>query len=501
MMRVRLRTAYSLHSVCVLSLLGIAACVTTRSRGPVPATSPVHAWVPGAPDTPFAIVDVTVVPMDTERLLPHTTVLLQHGWISAMGPTTQLPVPPGTFRIDGRGKYLLPGFADMHAHLMANSNILSTRTVDSAEAARRLFLWVANGVTTIRNMDYDAMPPGGLAWKHRAATGTILSPQIYTSGPLGITDRTPPTEIASDIAAYQAAGYDFIKMHTPPLPGRFVDSIAAAAHRMNIPFAGHVLDSVSVVHAIQLGYASIEHLDGYLQYLRRPPNPADSQPSTRDVPALAAWQTRQFDLAKLPAIVMLAKQAQVWNCPTEVAVERTALDVSAAMLTQEPERKYYSPSGAAFWTMMKGPGVSAGEATSGLMMLQAGGALTVRRQLIKAMQEAGVGLLLGTDAPTLLLVPGFSIHRELEALVHAGLTPYQALVTGTRNPAQFFDRLATSGTVAVGKRADLVLLDGNPLTDIAQTGRISGVFLGGRWLPRADIDRRLSTSIAPPDAP
>jgi imidazolonepropionase-like amidohydrolase len=118
--------------------------------------------------------------------------------------------------------------------------------------------------------------------------------------------------------------------------------------------------------------------------------------------------------------------------------------------------------------------------------------IDLRRRLIKALHDSGVGILLGSDAPQTWNVPGFSIHREIAAYVAAGLTPFEALVTGTRAVAAHFGTLDRTGTIEAGKRADLVLLDGNPLQDISNTLRIAGVMIGGRWLPKSEIDRRLN---------
>ncbi|HEV8177542.1 MAG TPA: amidohydrolase family protein [Gemmatimonadales bacterium] len=162
--------------------------------------------------------------------------------------------------------------------------------------------------------------------------------------------------------------------------------------------------------------------------------------------------------------------------------------VSVEALGQRPEMRYVPPATLSEWAETKSSFLS----EAGASEESARRVMQVRRQLIKALQVSRTGLLLGSDAPQIYNVPGFSIHRELQSLVAAGLTPYQALETGTRNVATFFGSLATSGTIAVGKRADLVLLDGNPLTDVSNTTRRAGVMLRGRWLPKAEIETRLA---------
>jgi imidazolonepropionase-like amidohydrolase len=120
--------------------------------------------------------------------------------------------------------------------------------------------------------------------------------------------------------------------------------------------------------------------------------------------------------------------------------------------------------------------------------------VAVRRRLIKALHDGGVGVLLGSDAPQTWNVPGFSIHREIATYVAAGLTPFQALVTGTRAVAEHLGTSTSAGTIDVGKRADLVLLDSSPLQEIGNTSKIAGVMIGGRWLPKSEIDKRLQVS-------
>jgi imidazolonepropionase-like amidohydrolase len=169
-------------------------------------------------------------------------------------------------------------------------------------------------------------------------------------------------------------------------------------------------------------------------------------------------------------------------------MENLMPEVTVETLHKQPEMRYVAPATLSKWAEEKNSLLSEAGATPE----SARRVMAVRRKLIKALQASRTGLLLGSDAPQIYNVPGFSIHRELQLLVAAGLTPYQALETGTRNVATFFGSLPTSGTIAVGKRADLVLLDGNPLTEMSNTTRRAGVMLRGRWLPKAEIEARLA---------
>jgi imidazolonepropionase-like amidohydrolase len=173
--------------------------------------------------------------------------------------------------------------------------------------------------------------------------------------------------------------------------------------------------------------------------------------------------------------------------PTETLMQHVIGDYAVDDMRNWPEMKYWPAAGVDAWANQ-----TAGMRSGGATMAQREKYTALRRTLIKRLHQNGVKFLLGSDAPQVWNVPGFSVRRELALLVAAGLTPYQALETGTRNVAEHFGTLDQTGTVAAGKRADLILLDANPLTDIAAVGRQAGVMLGGRWLDRAEIDRRLA---------
>ncbi|MEO8089144.1 MAG: amidohydrolase family protein [Gemmatimonadales bacterium] len=426
-------------------------------------------------DSVVAFVDVTVIPMDRERTVPRQTVVVRRGRIVAMGPSDRIKVPVGGRIVDGRGKFLIPGLAEMHAHIPGGD------TPDSV-VQRTLFLYVSGGITTIRGMLGD---PRHLALRARAARNELLSPTIYTSGPSLNGNSVPTPGAAARIVAEQkAAGYDFLKIH-PGISGEAFDTLAATANRLGIRFAGHVPLEVGLARALETGYATIDHLDGYVEAMVRDRSPVTAAESKFFGLNLGMY----LDESKLPQLVEATREAQVWNVPTQVLMENLMPEVTVEALQQRPEMRYVAPGTLPKWaetknSLLKESGASAESARR---------VMQVRRKLIKALHAGGARLLLGSDAPQMYNVPGFSIHRELQSLVGSGLTPYQALETGTRNVAVFFGTQATTGTIGVGKRADLVLLDANPLIDVANTTRRSGVMLRGRWLPRAEIERRLSS--------
>jgi imidazolonepropionase-like amidohydrolase len=426
-----------------------------------------------APDSVVAFVNVTVIPMDRERTVPGQTVVVRGDRIVAIGPADQVEVPAGGLRVDGRGKFLIPGLAEMHAHIPGG------QAPDSV-VERTLFLYVSGGITTIRGM---LGHPRHLALRDRVARGALLSPTVYTSGPsFNGNSVTTPASAGKMVTEQKAAGYDFLKIH-PGLTREVFDAMAATAQRAGIRFAGHVPLAVGLHRALEARYASIDHLDGYVEAMVRPGAPV--KPADSKFFGLNLGE--HLDETRLPALVEATRKAGVWNVPTQSLMENLAPGETADALARRPEMRYVPARTLSQWaeeknSLLEETGSSPKSATA---MMEA------RRRLIKALHAGGAGLLLGSDAPQIYNVPGFSIHRELESLVAAGLTPYQALETGTRNVAVFFETLSETGTVETGKRADLVLLDANPLADVRNTTRRAGVMLGGRWLPKSAIDARL----------
>jgi imidazolonepropionase-like amidohydrolase len=451
-----------------------------------PAATPARAQ-----DSVTAFVNVAVIPMDRERVLTGQTVVIQGNRITDIGPVGRVRVPDKAVRVDGQGKFLIPGLADMHVHLDGAST--------DVQIEHTLFLLLANGVTTVRNMFGN---PRTLALRERVAKGELLGPRIYTAG-LRIGGSAQPKSIMKNVAAQKAAGYDFIK--TGGVPREALDSLAAAAHRVGIPFSGHVLDrGVGLEQALQARYASIEHLEPYWESLwpagvaRKVQELKPSSVSSQD-PQLMLELLAQLDESKIPAVAEATKQAGVWNCPTLAVREHLAFTKS--QLLQQPGARYVPTS-----HLERSKDIPLQfpfeEPLTPQQVEVLAKAAALQAKLVAALHRAGAGLLLGTDAQAIgrfaapytfpLPLPGFSIHRELELFVAAGLTPYQALETGTRSVAAFFGTLDQTGTIAVGKRADLVLLSGNPLTDIRKTVQPAGVMVNGRWLSRQALDKGLA---------
>jgi imidazolonepropionase-like amidohydrolase len=285
------------------------------------------------------------------------------------------------------------------------------------------------------------------------------------------------------VAEQKAAGYDLLKIH-PGVGREAFDTLAAAARRAGMPFAGHVPEDVGIARALEARYSTIDHLDGYIEGMLR-----EGATVTAEQSAFFGLNLgEQLDQAKLAPLVAETRRTGVWNVPTQVLLENLIIGGSTQDLMQRPEMRYVPRQTRAQWAEVKDGML----AETGSTPESARRTIEVRRRLIQALHAAGAGLLLGSDAPQIFNVPGFSTHRELESLVASGLTPYQALETGTRNVALFFGTLKATGTIERGKRADLILLDANPLADIRNTTKRSGVMVRGRWLPQAEIERRLA---------
>ncbi len=428
-------------------------------------------WWTAAHAADTAFLNVNVLPMTSDAVLEEQTVIVSGGRITHIGPVRETPVPEGAAVIDGTDRYLMPGLAEMHAHVPASPG---------RELDRVLALYLANGVTTIRGM---LGHPFHLELREALAAGEIAGPRLVTAGPSFSGNSVDGAADAKRKVREQvAAGYDFLKIHPGLTRGEF-DAVAKTAAEADIPFAGHVPEAVGVPAALAAGMATIDHLDGYLQALV-PPNVDPSGGFGGFFGVLLAGSANPSGIESL---AKATAEAGAWNVPTETLFEHVISAADPREMAEWPEMRYMPPATVEEWVRRKHEIVTGSAFDPAL----AARAVELRRALIVALHDAGAGLLLGSDSPQIFNVPGFSLHRELALLVAAGLTPFEALRTGTVNPAVYFGATTTFGTVETGLAADLVLLDDNPLADIANTRRIHGVMRQGRWFSRVAIDKML----------
>ena len=424
-----------------------------------------------SPSSPLAFTGVSVIPMDREGVLANQTVIVENGRITYVGAARKAPA--GATVIDGRGKFLMPGIAEFHAHVPSGGQAI--------HAHRTLSLYALAGVTTARGM---LGAPMHLALRDSIANGQLFGPRLLTSGPSFNGNSVTSAEKAMAMVREQkAAGYDLLKIH-PGVPRVAFDSLAATANRLGIPFSGHVPLEVGLDAAITAKHSTIDHLDGLVEAMYAGAAPLTAQ--TNGFFGLGIMG--QLDTSRFRPIVERVRKSGVVMVPTQILTDNYANDATGDELTSLPEFKYWVPQQTASWRTTKNNLLSQGPVPREQRLAH----IALRRRFIKALHDAGVPFLLGSDAPQLWNVPGFSAHRELVSLVAAGLTPFQALQTGTVNVAKYMKEEGRSGVVRTGARADLMLLDANPLQDIANSQRINGVVVNGRWIGSAERAQMLA---------
>ncbi|HYW32666.1 MAG TPA: amidohydrolase family protein [Gemmatimonas sp.] len=439
----------------------LSGCGNGRSRGDSPE---------GSTPTAIAFTHVEVVDVEGGRLLANQTVVVQAGRIVAVGPEADVPVPTGTDVVDGTDRFLVPGFADMHVHLYTVGD---------------LFTYAANGVTTVRNMAGDT---SHLAMRAAVAAGRVIGPRIVTAGP--VVEAAPlshpdnvlldsPAGVRHELLRQQAAGYDFVKVYNA-LSRPVYDSVVSVAREIGMPVAGHVPTSVGIDGALAARQASIEHFRGYIQALLPRSAPAMGA-SFRE--RSVAWN--RIDDTQIAALVARTVAAGVWNVPTfAFTVHELSPDLAHKTLLGRPEVQFLSLQGlpkdrATTGYLKDFTDADYAETQRGLM---------AQFRLVRALESAGAGLLVGTDS----WLSGYAFADELELLVRAGLSPARVLRMATLDAARYLGQERVSGTVATGRRADLVLLDANPLAEIGNVRRVRAVMLQGRLLRREQIDSGLA---------
>jgi imidazolonepropionase-like amidohydrolase len=412
----------------------------------------------------LAIEHVTVVPMDAPRLLRDHSIVIVGDRITQVGPSSAVRVPARATRISGRGRFLMPALADLHVHIWQDADFV---------------LYVANGVTVVRNMNGT---PAHLEWRDEIRRGARLGPDLYTTGP---TIYSQPADADASVAGQKRQGYDFVKLyHFVPVDG--YRAVLEAARRHGMRVVGHRPSRVTSADAVRMGMESLEHLLGYAIELERQPSPLREALARGEYSFRYTYAGVTIDESRLAAVASDMQRAGGWICPTLVVMDRWAPSAITRPLLSAPYMRYVPPAHVRRWANWDEATFTADWTPEAHAQGK-----RVRRVLTKRLHRAGVRLLLGTDAGGHYTAPGYSIHEELAALVEAGLTPFEALQTGTRAAAQYLGLGDTWGVVRPGARADLILLDRNPLERVEHLGRPTGVIVRGRWLARASLDRLL----------
>ncbi|MGY8779481.1 MAG: amidohydrolase family protein [Longimicrobiales bacterium] len=427
-----------------------------------------------------AFTGVTVLPMDRPGAVTDQTVVTVGGVITEVGPSNSVQVETGATVIDGSGRYLMPGLAEMHAHVPSGAD-------PSREALEDiLFLYIANGITTIRGMlgsDYQVPLADELE-----ASG-VLGPHLYVGAP-SLNGNSAPTPDAAEalIRAHKAGGYDLQKIH-PGVPLDAWDRMVEIAAEVGFTYGGHVPADVGLVHALETGMSTVDHLDGYVQAVASDGVQAQVNAGTISLGGLADG----VDETKLEEIIALTLEHDAYVVPTMYLWENLYGATDPEPFLTLPEMKYVSEGQRDAWRRQAAPGPRGAPD-------EVRAYLDLRNRILKELADAGALIMMGTDSPQLFNVPGFALHREIAVMSEAGMTNQQILESGTATVGRYVtDHLKIDhsfGTVSVGQRADLVLLGSNPLEDLDNLNDRVGVLIRGRWVPKVEIDSGLAALAA-----
>jgi imidazolonepropionase-like amidohydrolase len=435
---------------------------------------------PSRMTVPVAITHATVVPMDTERLLFDQTILIEDGYITALAPSSSVPVESFFTVVDGAGKYVIPGLADMHVHYWSPGDAP---------------LFLAHGVTRVRNM---SGAPFHLALQQQVERGETPGPRIITTSPIIEGDSfllplwyraTHAVDAERIVRECVQRGYEQIKVYNA-LTSDTLHALGQAAVTFHVRLTGHCPNVMTFEEAIDAGMSCFEHLVGIWRGHLKDGMEQRSDQSNLDLDVvLMAAHHLDFDALRHLAQQMAAKQ--IWNCPTLVALQwmHEAQTIGVTDPSLQPWLKYVPSLAKQVWKQID-PGQYRPQYEQWLDAWHARNDIFSR--IVSLLHREGAPLLVGTDTPVRFVIQGLSVHQELANLVQAGLSPFEALSCGTREAARFLDQVDQWGTVTVGKRADLLLVRANPLQDVAAVRDLEAVFANGFHLPRTDLDALLT---------
>lgn len=427
----------------------------------------------------IAFIHAMVIPMDRERALSDHTVIVSDGKIIAVGPSSTVKVPTGALRVDATGRYLIPALCDMHVHMLGEAwNIMLAPDAQIASKdipfEKLLFPYIANGVTTVQELFGT---PEELELRKRINRGELLGPRFLLAKTIdGPKKAWPPpltTWVASAREAEQAvrdakaAGYDAIKVYSF-LDRESYDTILSTAKELKMDVIGHVPMSVSVEYVLDAGQKMIAHSE-----------------------EIAKHAKGDYSPARIDYFAETMAKSGVWMEPTLVTTHSLIeLFDNSDKVPDWPELRYFRhPMQLGVWAFVT-------EKIYGPVPAQGRNSIRndfykFQRPLTKAFHDKGGKLMAASDTIIPGLVPGFALHRELKELVDVGLTPFEALRTSTTRPFEYLGEIDNAGTIEVGKRSDLVLLDENPLKDISGAAKVSGVLMRGRWIGTDEIKKRM----------
>jgi imidazolonepropionase-like amidohydrolase len=451
---------------------------------------------------PLAIVDVNVVDVRKGEIRGHQTVLISNGRIADTASLDEVSIPAQANRIHGEGRYLIPGLWDMHIHLRSNQVNPDVPLVD--ENAALLDLFLPNGVVGVREMGGD-LADSVFRWRDEIRSGKRTGPRILTAGRK--IDQEPPSWIGSlgvktpetareAVRQLKQSGADFVKVYFSDIPAEVLSAVVEEAHKNGLRVIGHLAGNLPIQTVLDIGQDGIEHAqyliaakrDEY-EKLRRESAARRGTPLAMGAGERLTRLLNMEDAQEEQAVYQTMAQKQVWVTPTLTVLLRIRQELGERDFESDDRKRFLFPAIWESWDSKLGrrkpPDASLREvlAESNKRIQQA----------MLAAHKAGVPMLAGTDCGVTnnYMIPGWSLHEELESLVKAGLTPVDALRMATINAARWRGADATEGTVEKGKTADLVLLRSNPLEAIRHTREIESVVAGGKYYSRSDLDAML----------
>ena len=435
------------------------------------------------PGASLVLTNLTVVDIRTGTLHPSQTIVIDHNQITAVNPSSTAKPPANATRIDCTGLFAIPGLWDMHVHLSFGDWFPGSKEIV-------LPLFIANGVTGVRDMGSDLNVVQ--SWRNDINAGRLVGPRIFTSGPMldGPKPRFPssiaiatPADARRAVADLKRSGADFIKLQSL-IPREVVFAIAKEAKKQNLPFEGHVPDSVRASEMSAAGMKSFEHLIGIFE---------GSSPAEDDFLKGNKTESRflaAFDSARAASLAVLLAQNHTWQCPTLVW-ERGGNLLDVTDLAKDTRAEYVPAAWKSTTWKRFSDEIRQGYGNDDLTTRKK--FLAKELEIVHLLHEKGVPFLAGTDTPPgVYIFPGFSLHEELQRFAAAGFTPLEALQTATLNPARFFNLENQLGAIEPGKLADIVLLHANPLNDIANTEKIAAVVSNGHYFSRQALDKLLA---------
>jgi imidazolonepropionase-like amidohydrolase len=441
----------------------------------------------------IAITNVNVIPMDKERVLSNQTVLVKDGLITEIGDAKKVKIPKGAQTVDGAGKYLIPGLMDMHVHMLSDEDGYPDELAED-----ELKIMVANGVTTVRFM---IGTPEQLVLRAKSAKGEIIAPTIYAASP-HLTGKEQGNdfvvkteeEAREAVRKSKAAGYDFIKV-TTFIDAKIYEAAVDECVKQNIRLVGHADSRFVTVPRAWKAKQQIEHLDGYMEMLMPDAtlNVSSVKGSVSDVYIYNPKNWGSLDVIDENKIAEVARKTVESNPfvdPTQSFMKNTfGLPRSEESIRAQPDFRFYTQRNQDFYI-----GYMKKTRLNQVPLEKRAKWVAIRDRVIKAIYDAGGKIMTGSDTPEFLWLYGFTEHREMRALADAGLPNFAVLQAATVNPSEYLGTGDKVGTIEKGKRADLILLEANPLDNISNTEKRTGVMLKGKYYTQAEMNKWMETA-------